>query len=196
MGGRGSSSGKGAKSGGKSNSGAAYTEAQDAQKLSQERIDRIDLSRYDIWQGAREYSRQTKEAQDVELTKTQRKAWYEAKDGNFSGLDKYSVGTLAQLVKKSNYELDRAERSLAKGGYSVKDDFITTPYGKRVEARLNFPQKLKQRQEASRINNEIISAWEKKSGKDIRGRVIESSSSKNAEARNRRQVELMFKGRK
>lgn len=191
--------GKAAKGGGgaKNRQKLIYTDAHDSEKLSQEQRDRINLARYDMWQNARQYERETKPAYDVTLTKTQQDAWRKIKyDDDDSGLDKYSEKTLSALVKKSAYEADRAERAVANTNYRVEDDYLTTPAGTRVQRPNNFPDVLRQRQKTARDNNKVIAAWEKKTGKDIRGRVIESAASRRAEANNRRQAEQLFKGRK
>lgn len=141
--------------------------------------------RYDIWQNAREYARETAEIKQPTLTATQRRLFTDMNNGDFSGVDSASVKTLTAVKARAEYEYDKAQRFIAKGDYGSDSDFVRDGH---------FDSASKSRQQSVRIRNAIDESLEKK-GVSGSPREITSGTYKRERSRNTRQVNAMFKNR-
>ena len=172
MGGRGSSSGK---AGGSGRAGQADSKSQISNG-----------KRYDIWLGARSYSKDTKPISEPVLTNTQLNVYNNAfYDGDFSFENK-STKTLNAIKNYAEYEYDSAQRQISKNDYGSNSDYVRD--GK-------FDGAVETRQKASRIINEVNDVFDKRNIAQG-GREITSDTYKRAVRRNTKQVDSMFKGRK
>ena len=184
--GRGSS-----KAGGDKSLKVAATEAVDATKLTATQIDRINLQRSDIFQGAVRYSRETAPIEEPRLTKTQQKLWGEVSDGDYSSLEKATPQTLRVVLQQAEHEYDNAQRQLARGHYDIREDYTTNMFGQRRQTG-TFTRWYQLRQNSARQVNEIQAALDRKTKPK---REITSGTYKRAMKRTTKNVEN-FMGKK
>lgn len=182
------------KAGGGGGDGAktSATSAIDASKLTTEQIDRINLQRSDIFQGAVRYARETAPVEEPRLTKMQQKLWGEVSDGDYSGLDKATPATLKVVLQQAEHQYDSAQRQLAKGNYDVRDDYTTNMFGQRRQTG-TFTRLYQARQDSGRQVNEIQAALDRKTKPK---REITSGTYKRAMKRTTRNVENFLGKRK
>lgn len=142
--------------------------------------------RYDIWVGARKYSKETKPISEPVLTTTQLSIYNSAfYDGDYS-FESRSVKTLKAVKSQAEYDYDRAQREIAKNDYGSSGDYVRD--GK-------FDGAVERRKKASRIINEVNDVFDKRNISQNK-REITSDTYIRAVRRNTKQVDAMFKGRK
>lgn len=186
-------------SGARSDGGAtvnALTSSIDAQNLTKDQIDRINMQRYDVFSGALRYAKENSQVEEPKLTETQRKLYFKMRyDDDYTGLDNASKKTLESVRKQAEYDYDKAQRKLAKGDYDVRDDYVRRSRdGVKIKAG-TFVEDYTRRQKAAKIINETTDALERKDVKAGR-RSITSDAYERAKKKRQRDLDNWFFGKR